>query len=159
MLWDVGEPLLGWQKRGLTHQAGSHAGGAADALANEVRRGSPNHHCSIDEGGCYLQGSPGETCDRGHGRGATVLAAAEATIPPGAATMAVEGLAPNGSMAAVAASAIRVFLLQLPGGGRVSEGPAASPPGPWPYLGPRAGSCACARPTRQLLRLQLCQQP
>jgi hypothetical protein len=42
--------------------------------------------------------------------------AAKATVPPGAATMAVEWLAPKGSAVAAAASASRVFLLRLPGG-------------------------------------------
>jgi hypothetical protein len=37
--------------------------------------------------------------------------AAIATVPPGAATMAMERPAPKGSAAAVAASASRVFLL------------------------------------------------
>jgi hypothetical protein len=48
--------------------------------------------------------------------GTAALAAAKATAPPGAVTMAVEWLAPKGSAAATAASASRVFLLRLPGG-------------------------------------------
>jgi hypothetical protein len=83
MLRDVGEPLLGRRKRGLTRRAGGRAGEAADALANEVRRGSPDRHCSTDEGGCCLQGSPGEACDRGHGRGSRGASGGRGDHPPG----------------------------------------------------------------------------
>jgi hypothetical protein len=48
--------------------------------------------------------------------GAAALVAAKATTPPGAVAMAVERLTLEGSAAATAASASRVFLLRLPGG-------------------------------------------
>jgi hypothetical protein len=48
--------------------------------------------------------------------GAATWAVAKATAPPGAAVMAGERPTPEGSTAAAAASASRVFLLRLPGG-------------------------------------------
>jgi hypothetical protein len=48
--------------------------------------------------------------------GVAVLAAARATTPPGAVVTAVERATPEGSAAATAASASKVFLLRLPGG-------------------------------------------
>jgi hypothetical protein len=53
----------------LARLAGGRAGRAADALAGEARRGSPERHRGADEGSSCLQGSPGETSDGGRGRG------------------------------------------------------------------------------------------
>jgi hypothetical protein len=53
---------------GLACLASGRAGRAADALAGEARRGSPERHRGTDEGGRCLQGSPGETSDGGRGR-------------------------------------------------------------------------------------------
>jgi hypothetical protein len=69
MLRGVGEPLPRRRTLGLARLAGGRAGGAADALAGESRRGGPDHHRGADEGGRGLQGSFGEPGNRGHGRG------------------------------------------------------------------------------------------
>jgi hypothetical protein len=63
--------------------------------------------------------------------GTAALAVAMTAPPPGAVTWAVEWLAPKGSAVAAAASAAKVFLLRLPGGGRTSGALVASLPGPW----------------------------
>jgi hypothetical protein len=81
--------------------------------------------------------------------GATALAAAKATTPPGAVAMAVERLTPEGSAVAAAASTSRVFLLQLPE--HAFEELAASPPGPSPCYDSRTAGRACACPTHRRL--------
>jgi hypothetical protein len=116
MLRGIGEPLLRRRAPGLARLADGRAGGAADALAGEARRGSPDRHSSTDEGGCYLQVVPVRPATEVAPAGAVMLAVAKATTPPGAVAMAVERATLEGSVVAAATSVSKVFLLRLPGG-------------------------------------------
>jgi hypothetical protein len=106
MLRGVGEPLQRRQAPGLACLAGGRAGGTSDALAIAA----PTRVAAAS------RGVPVRPATEVAPAGAATLAAARATAPPGAMAMVVERPTPEGSAAAAAASASKVFLLQLPGG-------------------------------------------